>query len=192
MANISLPTYFWKIFTNEDYEIPSSCHHQESSSSLERNLLECSAHAMRHGITSCLPETYLDLFTSQDLQTLLNQGGALNVEILRSSASYSSPLTEMDEVVDVFWLALSDLSKISLLKFLQMLWSTAEDHPHPHDHEPIPDGLSLISFFSNLFPNLPCPYLTLPCPAMCCRALSLERFESSNWSNSNWIVTNGQ
>lgn len=132
MANISLPDYFWKIFCNEDYEIPSQCH----ESPLERNLLECSALAMRHGMTSCIPEVYLDLFTSQNLQTLLNQGGTLNVEILRYSTSYSLPLTETEEVVDVFWLALSDLSKLSLLKFLQVLWSATED-----DQDPLPDGL---------------------------------------------------
>jgi hypothetical protein len=190
MTNLSLPKYFWQIFCNEDYELPSS---SASASALERNLLECSALAMRHGIISCIPETYLDLLTSSNLHMLLNQGGTLNVEILRISACYSSPLTEHDEVADVFWLALSDLTRQALLKFLQTLWATTTggaEGGEEEEQESLPDGLCLLlspPHRSLCLTSSPCP-LYLPLISLR-RALPLERLTSSNWSNTNRFVS---
>jgi hypothetical protein len=137
VANITLPEYFWRVLCNEDEgdSLDSHlCNQDIPQTDLERSLLRCCAHAIRHGVTSCVPEAYLDLITSSDLKMLLNAGGSLNVEILRSTSSYASPLLETDDVVEVFWLALSDLPRASLLKFLQTLWSSE----HCSDH--IPDG----------------------------------------------------
>lgn len=109
VANIQLPDYFWKIICNEIYEIPNILLSSSSSSlspvqipyEIYSNICSCFGHAIRHGITSCLPETYLDLLSVNDLKTLLISGGTLSINILRSSTSYILPLTDSDEVVEV-------------------------------------------------------------------------------------------
>ena len=110
VANVVLPDYFWKILCNEEYEIPhisliSSTRLELKSIQIPyeiySNMCNCFGHAIRHGITSCLPETYLDLLSVNDLKMLLSNGGTLNINILRSSTSYISPLTDLDEIVEV-------------------------------------------------------------------------------------------
>jgi hypothetical protein len=118
----------------EEGHPPSSSSAAAHSSDLEESLIKCCAHALRHGVTSCVPEVYLDLITSKDLKMLLTAGGSLNVEVLRSASSYVAPLQETDEVVEVFWLVLSDLPRSSLLRFLQALWAFDQSTEH------LPDG----------------------------------------------------
>lgn len=147
IANITLPDYFWKIFCNEPHEIVSAvtATEEEEENPLKRNFLLCCGLAMRHGMTSCLPESYLDILTPCDLKTLLNGGGTLNVENLRLFASYCSPVCENDDSVEVFWLALSDLPRLSLFKFLQYLWSCDENNSIEH----LSDGTTTFFTCSN-------------------------------------------
>lgn len=139
MVNLTLPEYFWEVLCNEEEERVEEGHSPSYSSAahssdLEESLIKCCAHALRHGVTSCVPEVYLDLVTSKDLKMLLTAGGSLNVEVLRSASSYVAPLQETDEVVEVFWLVLSDLPRSSLLRFLQALWAFDQSAEH------LPDG----------------------------------------------------